>query len=187
MAMATSLRRAVFMDRDGTLIHDVGYPNDPGAVRLLPGAAIALAKLKELGFLLIVVSNQSGIGRGLVTPEQARQVHAEVESQLADFMVRLDGAYYCPHAPEDGCVCRKPSPGMLLRAARELSIDLNRSFMVGDKISDLEAGRAAGCHTLYFTAEPEAKRSPADFVASNWAEAAKFIRGSSVKNALPRN
>jgi D-glycero-D-manno-heptose 1,7-bisphosphate phosphatase len=183
MAMATSLRRAVFMDRDGTLIHDVGYPKDPGAVHLLPGAATALADLKEQGFLLIVISNQSGIGRGLVTPEQARQVHAEVESQLADFKVRLDGAYYCPHAPEDGCVCRKPSPGLLLRAARDLPIDLSRSFMVGDKISDLEAGRAAGCHTVYFTAEPDAKVSLADFVASNWAEAAKFIRGSFVKNA----
>src|SRR6266446_3174684 len=180
--MANSGRPAVFLDRDGTLIHDVGYPNDPRAVRLLPGAAAALARLQEQGFRLIVVSNQSGIGRGMVTPEQARRVHEEFATQLAKSKVHLDGAYYCPHAPEDGCVCRKPSPNLLLRAGEELHLDLRQSFMVGDKLSDIEAGRAAGCRTIFFKAGVESEApADADFVAANWSEATKYITGVSAK------
>ena len=142
--------RAVFLDRDGTVIRDAGYPRDPGEVSVLPGAAEALAELARNGFKLVVVSNQSGIGRGLVTPEEAEAVHDRFVAVLAAQGVRLDGAYYCPHAPDEGCACRKPSPELFRRAAEDLGLELARSVMVGDKPSDVEAGRRAGCRTIQF-------------------------------------
>jgi histidinol-phosphate phosphatase family protein len=165
-------RRAVCLDRDGTVIEDVGYPRDPGEVWLLPGAGEALAELRRQGFLLILVSNQSGIGRGLVTRDEAEQVHRQVVSALAKFGVRLDGAYYCPHAPEERCPCRKPSPQMLLRAAEEFAFDPSRSFMVGDKPSDVAAGKQAGCRTILLTAHVPAEGcDPApDETAADWPE-----------------
>jgi D-glycero-D-manno-heptose 1,7-bisphosphate phosphatase len=141
------MTRAAFLDRDGTIIEDECYLADPSKVRWVPGAVDALRKLRERGFLLVVVSNQSGIARGLITEEQHAQVAARVQAMLAREGVALDAAYYCKHAPEAGCVCRKPRPGMLEQAAREHSIDLTRSLMVGDKLSDVAAGHAAGCIT----------------------------------------
>jgi len=143
-------RSAVFLDRDGTLIEDMRYPRDSSQVRLLPGAAEALRQLKEAGFALIVVSNQSGLGRGLITPEEAAAVHARFVGLLAEAGVTLDACYYCPHAPEAGCDCRKPKPGLLLRAAVEHGLDLPTSVMVGDKLSDVDAGNAAGCRSILF-------------------------------------
>jgi histidinol-phosphate phosphatase family protein len=140
-------RPAVFLDRDGTVMEDVGYPRDPDAVRLLPGAAAALRELHEAGFALVIVSNQSGLARGIITAEQARAVHERFVALLAAEAVAIDAYRYCPHGPDAGCACRKPAPGMLLDAARELGVDLTRSVMIGDRASDLEAGRAAGCPT----------------------------------------
>ncbi|MDQ6745242.1 MAG: HAD family hydrolase [Actinomycetota bacterium] len=140
--------RAVFMDRDGTLMEDVGYPRDPAQVRLLPGVTEALRRLHDAGFLLVIVSNQSGVGRGLISPEQATAVHRRLMEMLGEDGVSLDQARYCPHAPEDGCDCRKPSPSMLIDAAFSLDIDLSVSYMIGDKRSDVEAGRRAGCRTI---------------------------------------
>jgi D-glycero-D-manno-heptose 1,7-bisphosphate phosphatase len=144
------LRPAVFLDRDGTLVEDVGYPRDPEAVRLLEGAPEALVALRRAGFALVVVSNQSGIGRGLVTEEEAEAVHERFVRELRAHGVELDDVRYCPHAPEDACTCRKPEAGLLRESARELGLDLDRSFMVGDKPSDVAAGRAAGCRTVLF-------------------------------------
>jgi len=141
-------RPAVLLDRDGTLIVDVGYPRDPAAVELLPGTPGALRAFREAGFALVVVSNQSGVARGIVSPAEAAAVHARLLERLAEDGIELDGAYYCFHGPGDGCDCRKPEPGMLLRAADELGLSLGRSVMVGDKPSDVEAGRAAGCRSL---------------------------------------
>jgi histidinol-phosphate phosphatase family protein len=141
---------AVFLDRDGTVIRDASYPRDPGEVSLLPGAVEALSTIAASGFRIVVVSNQSGIGRGLVSPEEADAVHDRFAAVLQEAGVRIDGAYYCPHSPDDGCDCRKPAPGLLLRAAEELDIDLASSIMVGDKDSDLEAGRRAGCSAVRF-------------------------------------
>ena len=138
------MKRAVFLDRDGTLIVDVGYPNDPDAVVLLPGAIDALRSIPA-DVALVIVSNQSGLARGLITPAQAAAVEARVDALFAAAGVRFAGAYHCPHGPDDGCACRKPAPGMLLQAARELDLDLSRSIVVGDKPSDVEAGRNAGC------------------------------------------
>lgn len=172
-------RRAVFFDRDGTLIYDAGYLKDPQQVRLLPGVGRALATLKEHGFLLVLVSNQSGIGRGLVTVEQAEQVHSQVVSDLAEYGIQLDAVFYCPHAPEEQCSCRKPSPGMLLRAAGELDLDLARSFMIGDKASDIEAGKRAGCRTILLTANSVPALDPTpDYITADWSEVVRYILNS---------
>ncbi len=144
------MNRALFMDRDGTVMVDVGYPRRPDDVELLPDAPPMLARLHDLGFKLVVVSNQSGVGRGLVTADEAEAVHERFVEALRAGGVELDAAYYCPHAPDEGCSCRKPSPELLQRAARELALDLPESFMVGDRDSDLEAGRRAGCRTIPF-------------------------------------
>jgi len=145
------LRPAVFLDRDGTLIEDVPYLADPARVRLLPGAAEALRRVRRAGWASVVVTNQSAIGRNLITEARLHEIHAALQRLLAAEGATLDGIYFCPHAPvqEDKSVIehedRKPGPGMLLRAARELSLDLPRSWMIGDQLSDALAGRNAGC------------------------------------------
>lgn len=170
-------RRAVFFDRDGTLIYDLGYPREPEKVRLLPGAGEALLELQRQGFCLVLVSNQSGVGRGLLSQEDVERVHRQVVACLAEYGVHLDGAYYCFHAPWEGCDCRKPSPGLLLQAAEELDIDLVHSFIVGDKVSDIEAGRRAGCRAILLATNPPSaplKLAP-DFVVADWLEIARCI------------
>jgi histidinol-phosphate phosphatase family protein len=141
----TPNRRAMlFLDRDGTLIEDVGYPNDPAQVRLLPGAAEAVRELAARGFVPAVVSNQSGLARGLITPDQAQAVHDRfVELFDAASGLRLP-CYYCPHGPDDGCDCRKPLPGLLRRAAADLGMAGTPGVMVGDKPADVDAGHRAG-------------------------------------------
>jgi D-glycero-D-manno-heptose 1,7-bisphosphate phosphatase len=171
-------RRAVFADRDGTLIEDPGYLADPDGVVLLPGAAHALARLRDHGFVLVVVSNQSGIARGLITEEQAAAVHARFVAELAGRGVQLDAVRYCPHGPNDGCVCRKPLPGLLLEAAEELGVDPARSFMVGDTPSDIEAGKRAGCMTILLAAGG-AGNGDADHVAHDWDEVVRVVADSS--------
>lgn len=172
-------RRAVFLDRDGTVIHDLDYPRDPDQVRLVPGAAAALARLRDAGFALVLVSNQSGVGRGLITPREAELVHERVVALLAERDVRLDGAYYCPHAPDAGCGCRKPAPGMILEAAERLGIDVSGSYVVGDKPSDVRAGQRAGCRTVQLTADRQ--HEPCDplpnLVADSWDAALTYILG----------
>ncbi len=143
-------RRAVFLDRDGTVIEHVRYPRDPEHVRFVDGALDALRTLEVAGFALVLVSNQSGIGRGLIAPEEAVAVHERFVSGLAAGGVALDDVRYCPHTPEDRCACRKPEPGMLLDAAVELDIDLAGSFMVGDSVTDVEAGSRAGVRPIRF-------------------------------------
>lgn len=140
-------RRAVFLDRDGTIIEDVGYLSDPSDIRFMPASASSLVSLNAAGFKLIVVSNQSGIGRGLITHEQFDRVNSEFQRQLRDMGVRIDATYYCPHAPSDGCTCRKPLPGMILQSASELDVELAGSWVIGDQIRDVEAGQRAGCLT----------------------------------------
>jgi D-glycero-D-manno-heptose 1,7-bisphosphate phosphatase len=147
MPETSALRRAVFLDRDGTIIVDEGYLADAAKVRVLPGAIAALRGLRDRGMMLIVISNQSGIARGLITREQHELVDARMQELLAAEGVPLDAAYYCPHGPEDDCACRKPRPGMIEQAIREHAIDPARSIMIGDKLSDVAAGQAAGCIT----------------------------------------
>jgi histidinol-phosphate phosphatase family protein len=174
--MPTTCKRAVFLDRDGTLIEDVGYPRDPDRVRLLPGVADSLRELEAHGFVLVVVTNQSGIGRGLLTPAEAEAVTARFEDCLGKQGARIHASYCCPHAPEVQCDCRKPSPGMLLQAAQDLGIDLKQSFLIGDKLSDIEAGRRAGCSTILLSLSPETKpETVPDCTARSWSEALAWI------------
>jgi D-glycero-D-manno-heptose 1,7-bisphosphate phosphatase len=151
-----SKHHAVFFDRDGTLIIDHGYLSSPHQVEFVSGALDVLRALQEQGFLLVIVSNQSGIGRGLITESQAQAVDEQFRAMLAENGICLAGVYYCPHAPGVGCRCRKPEPGLLRRAAEELEIDLARSYMVGDKSSDYEAGEAVGCRGVLITKDAPA-------------------------------
>jgi D-glycero-D-manno-heptose 1,7-bisphosphate phosphatase len=144
--------RGVFLDRDGVLIEDTGYPDDPDAIRLLPGVGEALRSLRESGWRLVVVSNQSGIARGIVTLKRLDEIHDRLRVLLRVEGVALDALYYCPHHPTAGrppfdvdCDHRKPNPGMLLSAAAALGLRLECCWMVGDKESDMEAALAAGC------------------------------------------
>jgi D-glycero-D-manno-heptose 1,7-bisphosphate phosphatase len=167
-------RPALFLDRDGTLIHDTGYPRDPELVVLLPGAVAALRAASAAGWALVIVSNQSGVARGLVTADEARRVQARVEALFAAEGVTFDGARFCFHGPADACECRKPEPGMILTAARELDLDLRSSVMIGDKPSDAQAGRAAGCKTIVLGGVPVPE---ADARCAAWSEvAASLIR-----------
>ncbi|MDB6148411.1 MAG: D-alpha,beta-D-heptose 1,7-bisphosphate phosphatase, partial [Spartobacteria bacterium] len=143
--MADKSSPAVFLDRDGTLMRDVDYCGDPKDVDMFAGAAEALRKLKDHGYKIIVITNQSGIGRGYFDETQYRAVEAEVSRQIGAAVI--DATYFCPHLPDDGCECRKPSAEMIFRAARQHDVDLKRSFFVGDKESDIECGRNAGVKT----------------------------------------
>ena len=153
-AQPVNRRPAVFLDRDGTLIEHVHYLANPADVRLLPGAAEALAQLRRAGFLCVLITNQSAIGRGMISESRLHEIHAEMNRQLAEQGTALDGIYYCPDVPsgDDRTVVenpnRKPGPGMLLQAASDLGLDLAGSWMVGDLISDVLAGLNAGCRSI---------------------------------------
>lgn len=144
------MRPAVFLDRDGTVIEEVGYLGDPDGVEILPGIPQALRKLSEAGFALVLVTNQAGVARGYFTDADVRAVNGRTAELLEAEGVTLDGMYHCPHHPDISgpCDCRKPAPGMLLEAAKEHSLDLQRSWMVGDHPSDAGAGRAAGARPV---------------------------------------
>ena len=148
-------RPAVFLDRDGTLTEEVGYVNHPSRLRLLPRAAEAIRRLNAAGVAAVVVTNQAGIARGYFSESVLHAVNDALRAQLADAGARLDGLYACMHHPTEGeapyraqCECRKPKPGLLLRAAAELGLDLTRSTMVGDKASDLVPARAVGADAV---------------------------------------
>jgi D-glycero-D-manno-heptose 1,7-bisphosphate phosphatase len=178
---------AVFLDRDGTLIEERSYPKDPDQVQLLPGAAAAVRRLRRAGFACVVVTNQSGVGRGLLTEAQMHAVNDEMQRQLRAAGTRLDGLYCCtlaPQTPDKTAIehpDRKPGPGMLLRAARELQLDLEASWVVGDSVSDILAGRHAGSRgqilvrTGHDLAEALAFLGSDVTVLNDLAEAADFI------------
>ena len=160
---------AVFLDRDGTIIVDRHYPNDPEQVLLVDGVIGALRGFRTRGHRLIVVSNQSGVARGLISPEELNAVHQRMVQLLAQHEIQLDGAYYCQHGPDAACDCRKPAPGMLLAAARDLNVRLDGSLMIGDKVTDVQAGRAAGCTTALLGDASLGSESRADFHGPDWA------------------
>lgn len=139
------MNKAVFFDRDGTLIEHVPYLKDSERVRLLPGVADWLGRLREADYLLVMVTNQSLVARGYGTVEDVEAVNNEIQRRLARYGVQLDAVRYCPHRDEDDCECRKPKPGMLLEVAKELDIDLGYSAVIGDSPRDIEAGKNAGC------------------------------------------
>lgn len=163
--------RAIFLDRDGTVIEDCGYLSDPDLVRALPGAIEALAALASAGWKPIVVSNQSGVGRGLIAPAQMEAVNNRFLELMNSSGVPVAASYFCPHAPDDLCQCRKPSPFLLHRAAAELSLDLSSSWMIGDREGDILCGKNAGCSTIWlhnqmFTVPPDLPT----LIAKDWSE-----------------
>jgi len=177
--MSGERARAVFLDRDGTIVEDVGYLRRVEDIRLLPGAAEALNRLKAAGFLLVIVTNQSAVARGWLTERELLTIEGELEARLRRLGAAIDAFYYCPHLPEGEaapyarrCSCRKPAPGMLTRAAGEMGIALSASWMVGDSERDVEAGRRAGCRTVLLG---RAGREVATFAAKNLAQAAQLI------------
>jgi D-glycero-D-manno-heptose 1,7-bisphosphate phosphatase len=181
------IRRAAFLDKDGTLIEDVPYNVDPGRIRLAAGAAEGLPRLRAAGFRLIVISNQSGVAHGLFAEEALGAVRDRLHQLLADIGVELDGFYYCPHHPGGSvpryavaCDCRKPEPGRILSAAREHGVAPGESWFIGDILDDVEAGHRAGCRAVLIDNgnETEWERSPLrwpDLVARDLAEAARLI------------
>ena len=198
--------KAIFLDRDDTLIDDPGYINHPEQVKLLDGVPEALIQFKKLGYKLIVVTNQSGVAHGIVTEKVLREIHERLEQLLTEKNAYLDRIYYCPYHP-DGVVqkyrkesnCRKPSPGMLLKAADEMDIDLEKSWCIGNSSRDIEAGHRVGCKTILIDLPPSHQRQPAsslppvganpDYKAVNIKEAVnivmKYLRSEEQKQAPP--
>jgi D-glycero-D-manno-heptose 1,7-bisphosphate phosphatase len=183
------VNRAVFLDRDGTIIEEVGYLDRIDRLRLFPETVDALRTLQRAGLRVIIATNQSGIAQGLFTEQFVRDLHDHLIERLARGGVRLDGIYYCPHHPEAKlaayratCDCRKPAPGLLQQAARDLDLDLGRSYMIGDRWRDLRAGQAIGTAGVLVRTgygETEALQPPdgggADVVVDNLAAAASWI------------
>jgi D,D-heptose 1,7-bisphosphate phosphatase len=192
--------KAIFLDRDDTLIEDPGYLSDPEQVKLLPGVDLALKSLHQAGYMLVVASNQSGVARGLLSEETLEEIHAELRRKLAEGGAHIDAIYYCPHHPQGTvepyvgeCEDRKPAPGMLVKAAAELDIDLEASWMVGDGARDVEAGQRAGCRTVRLRhpgsdagTSDQDENVQADFTVRNLVEAAKVIQRESANERKPQ-
>jgi D-glycero-D-manno-heptose 1,7-bisphosphate phosphatase len=167
-----AINRAVFLDRDGTINVEQKFLHRPEEFHFIPGAAQAIRLLKEAGFLVIVVTNQSGIARGYYDDAAVNRLHRYMDGELIRFGASIDAYYFCPHHPEysidskgKACGCRKPLAGMLLKAAADFSLDLSVSFIIGDKLADVQAGLNAGCRSFLvrtgYGAE-EAAKLPAD-------------------------
>ena len=177
-------RRAVFLDRDGTICEEMGYLNHISRFRMFPFAAAAIRKLNGAGHAVVVITNQSGVARGIFPEELVHRVHEQMVGELAAGGARVDGVYFCPHKSDDNCECRKPRPGMLERAAREHQLALEGSFLVSDRYADLEMGQAAGVKgilvlTGYGRGEYEWHRASwarqPDFVAEDLSVAADIV------------
>jgi D-glycero-D-manno-heptose 1,7-bisphosphate phosphatase len=173
-------RPFVLLDRDGTIITERRYLADPAGVELLPGTGEALRLLRKLGYGLAVLTNQSGIARGMFTTERLCAIHERVCELLASEGVALDGIYWCRHHPDEGCDCRKPNPGLALRAARELSFDVRQAIVIGDNVCDIELADRLGATSMLvltghgLTAQSSLTVQP-DFVAANMREASEII------------
>lgn len=163
---------AVFLDRDGTVIEEVNYLASPEGLQLFPCAAEAIRLLNENNFLVVLITNQSGIGRGYFTEKDLREIHAKLISELAAQNAKLDAIYFCPHAPENDCDCRKPQTGMIRQALEDFSIDSENSWTIGDKAIDVETGFDAGTKTAlvltgYGISEREKLSKKPDLIAEN--------------------
>ncbi len=171
-----------FLDRDGTLNHDEGYLADPAQLVLFPGAADAVAALNAARVKVALITNQSGVGRGVIAPEALDRIHARLRALLAERGARLDGIYACLHRPEDGCECRKPETALALRAARDLGVDAARSVMIGDKAADIELGRRLGGRSILvrtgYGAQTEAElggKWRPDYIARDLHDAVQWL------------
>ncbi len=168
-------RAAAFIDRDGTINvqpPEHSYVTRVEDLRILPGAIEGMRALAACGFALVIASNQRGVGRGLLSINDLDGIDAEIRRLLAPSGAEIAGSYYCPHLIDDECECRKPKPGLLLRAARDLDLDLGASWMIGDSATDIETGAAAGCRTAYLGPEPPGE---ATISAASLRDAAEAI------------
>jgi D-glycero-D-manno-heptose 1,7-bisphosphate phosphatase len=180
--MTSSAKRVVVLDRDGTVNVEKQYLSDPAQVELVPGAAEGLRHLASLGLDLIVITNQSGVGRGYFSQQTLDQIHERLGECLEAEGVELGAIYVCPHVPSDACACRKPRTALLERAARERGFDPREAFVIGDKSLDMEFGRRAGSTTLLvrtgYGAEAAAEIGlPADYIVDDLREASRVIEG----------
>jgi D-glycero-D-manno-heptose 1,7-bisphosphate phosphatase len=173
--MSNALSPAVFIDRDGTIMEDTDYCSDPSDVRIFPDAVEAVRELKSRGFKVIIITNQSGIGRGLFTVDQYRAVESEVLRQLGAGLI--DATYHCPDAPGQYSNCRKPAPGMIVQAQRDHPIDLSRSFLIGDKEIDVQCAHNAGVRAIRVRTgdQRDMTGTTADWVADDMPAAVQII------------
>ena len=170
--------QTVVLDRDGTLVVDRNYLDDPDDLEFLPGAAEGLRRLHERGYRLVVISNQSGVGRGRFSLERLREINARLQQMVRAAGAELAGIYCCPHRPEDGCACRKPGTELLLQAARELRFDPEASIVIGDKATDIELGRRVGARTMLISSASDGSHEgppAADHVVPDLSAAARLI------------
>jgi histidinol-phosphate phosphatase family protein len=183
----TSSRPAVFVDRDGTLNPDFHYLSDPDRYEFLPGVMQGLRLLREHGYRVICVTNQSGIGRGFFTEETLRTIHDRINGRLTRSGAAIDAFYYCPHRPEEGCACRKPGTELFLRAARDHHLDLSNSAIIGDRALDMEVGASLRLASVFvperglermMEAELEERKARPDFRAGTFLGAALQLLGS---------
>jgi D,D-heptose 1,7-bisphosphate phosphatase len=168
--------KAIFLDRDGTLNQDFGYVHKTRDLVILPGVTEGLKALQREGYKLIIVTNQSGIGRGYYTKEQYLKFRDFFHKKLSKEGITITAEYFCPHIPEDNCDCRKPKPGMLEQAAKLFNVNLRDCWMIGDSEEDILTGRNAGCRTIQILAEKDKKPiDNADFIAKDLVGAANYI------------
>ena len=180
--------RAIFLDRDGTIIEDIGYINSPQQIKFIPGAIEAIKTFNEAGFIVVVITNQAGVARGLVTEDMLQTIDKTMHKWLLHGGAHLDGIYYCPHHPEHGvypykqqCECRKPHPGLIKKAQKDFNIDLAQSYMIGDKATDIEAGKKAGTKTVFVLSgrgkeERANLKEPPDHISVDLAAAVDWIK-----------
>ena len=174
------MNKAIFIDKDGTLIHDLPFNVNPALIELEPYALESLGILQQQGYYIVVVSNQPGVARGLFKEEALKKVEKKIRHILSANNISLTGFYYCPHSEDAGCRCRKPKPGLLFKAASDLQIDLSKSWMIGDILNDVEAGKRSGCKTILIDNGNETEwqysslRFP-NYMANHMKEAADII------------
>lgn len=179
---------AVFLDRDGTVNSEVGYLSSPGELRLIPRTSAAIRELNDLGVRVFIITNQSGVARGIFPEEAVTRIHEALREMLKKESAIVDDFFYCPHFPgvadpryDKECECRKPKPGMLLQAQRKYSVDLRRSHVVGDRCLDIAAGKAVGAGTVmvstgYGTSEIDGCRPAPDYFAADLFEGVQFVK-----------
>lgn len=174
------MNKAIFIDKDGTLISDIPYNVNPDLIRFEDYAFESLYRLQQKGYYLVIISNQPGIKYGYFKEEELKVVEDKIKSALQENKVSLNGFYYCPHSEKEKCNCRKPKPGLFFRAAKEMDIDLSESWMIGDILNDVEAGKRSNCKTILLDNGNEtewvsnSKRIP-DFIVNHWKAAAEII------------
>lgn len=179
--------KAIFIDRDGTINEDYGYTYLIEKFRFLPRAIEGLKILSTVGYKMIIITNQSGIGRGYYTAEQYHTLTDYILKELAKYHIRIDRVYYCPHHPDEKCTCRKPEIGMLQQAQQDFNLNLKECIMIGDRDPDIEAGKRAGCTTIMVRNEKSVTTLTADVVVDTLYDAAVWIKGNRVNKREDRN